>query len=304
MAEAFQITGDDAAILRACGLTGLDAVFACENGRRMDKPGLEPWRQRWKLRLEAPGEVARTVYLKRFDRPPFRRQLERWRRGRLLGSTAAVEWDNARALAMAGIPAARAVACGQKMIGPWEVRSCLLLEEVPGESLERWIPAAFAPPAGQARRPPARALADALARFVAAFHAAGFVHRDLYMCHIFITNPENLRADPAAAPSFCLIDLQRVFRPRLRPWRWRIKDLAALDYSAPADRIGRAERLRFLCRYARCMGGRGLARSLIGPIAARTRRLARRRGPVLAGPAQAAASAGPAVETAADGGGA
>ncbi len=284
MAEAFEITEDYAAIMGACGLTGLAEVFACKGGRPLDKPGLEAWRQRWRLRLEAPGQAARTVYLKRFDRPPFGRQLQRWLCGHLFRSTAGIEWDNARALEAAGIPAARAVAWGQWMAGPWEVRSFLVLEEVPGESLERWIPRALADRTARGDHVPAGALIEGLARFVAAFHRAGFVHRDLYTCHIFMVDGDSPSAHPVTAPSFRLIDLQRVFRPRLRVWRWRIKDLAALDYSTPADRIGRTDRLRFLCRYARCMGGRALARRLVKPIAARTRRLVRRRGPVLAGP--------------------
>ncbi len=60
------------------------------------------------------------------------------------------------------------------------------------------------------------------------------------------------RADGDAAAihqSPHLTDLQRVFRPRLRGERWLIKDLASLNYSAPAGLIARADRLRWLKRY-------------------------------------------------------
>ena len=83
-----------------------------------------------------------------------------------------------------------------------------------------------------------------LARLVADFHRAGFVHRDLYLSHIFICN-----TGKPTDETFCLIDLQRVFRPKFRRRRWMVKDLAALNFSTPEELVGRWERLRFLCRY-------------------------------------------------------
>jgi hypothetical protein len=279
--------------LSACGLGGLDAVFRWEQGDRLDKPGLEPWRQRWRIALGGPGEGAATYYLKRFSRPPLFRQVGRWRNGGWRLSTAGLEFENARALAEAGIAAADAVAFGQEMAGPWERRSFVLLREVAGVSLERWLPNHVPPPTQEADWRGRRDRVDGLARFVAAFHEAGFVHRDLYLSHVFIQPLPDSRervkgqvaADGGAVSAgpvrdlFRLIDLQRVFRPRWRQRRWVVKDLAALNYSTPADRVSLQERLRFLCRYTRLCRRFGSARQLSGLVQAKTAWMTRRRRP-------------------------
>ena len=103
------------------------------------------------------------------------------------------------------------------------------------------------------------------------------MHRDLYLSHIFIHDAES--DVPAVVGGggavFTLIDLQRVFRPIWRRLRWVVKDLASLNYSTPAERVGRFERLRFLCRYARVCGHFGSARRLAPLIEAKTIRIAR-----------------------------
>lgn len=271
MTRTFESSPDFAALLARHGLSDLDAVFAWSIGERLDKPGLETWRQRWRLRLAQDNGRDRTIYLKRFERPPLRQQVERWRRGGWRLSTAGVEWRNALDLAKAGIRAARGVAFGQEMIGTWERRSCLLLDEVAGESLERWLPCQWPPPGRDPEPRTRQRRLDRLARFVAAFHRAGFVHRDLYLSHVFVQPGEQDTVE-----RFCLIDLQRVFRPRWRRQRWMVKDLAALDFSAPSDRVSPRERLRFLCRYVRQGGGLGSTRTLARQVAARTARTARR----------------------------
>lgn len=284
MTTSFEMTPRDRPLLAANGIRSLEDVFAWDAGERLDKPGLEPWRQRWRLRLVDQGGTERVFYLKRFDRPPPRRQAERWRNGCFRLSTAGLEYRNARDLARAGVESVEPAAFGQCMKGPWERRSFILLREMPGESLERWVPA-HVPPAAEERdaRLRKRRL-DALARFVAAFHAAGFVHRDLYLSHVFIC-PPGLDA-PAGREHYALIDVQRVFRPRWRRRRWVVKDLAALDLSTPADRVGRMERLRFLCRYVREFGRMGSARTLARLVGVRAARIARRRGvPSLPAPA-------------------
>ncbi|HOA74021.1 MAG TPA: lipopolysaccharide kinase InaA family protein [Phycisphaerae bacterium] len=263
-------------MLNSAGLRTLADVFAWTEGQRLDKPGLENWRQRWRLQLTDEAGRPRTLYLKRFDSPPLRRQWERWRQARRL-STAGIEWRNARELERAGIRAAPPVAFGERMIGPFEQRSAILLGEAPGESLEKWVPAHLGADRREFDAASRRRLVEGLARFVARFHAAGFVHRDLYLCHIFIDPARaSAGAGQSADRAFCLIDLQRVFRPKWRKRRWVVKDLAALDFSTPAACVSRWERLRFLCRYVRHFDRFGSARLLAGKVAARNRRMARR----------------------------
>ncbi|HSW44775.1 MAG TPA: lipopolysaccharide kinase InaA family protein [Phycisphaerae bacterium] len=283
MGEIFWINPEDRILLSTGGLDDLPSFFAWRQGDRLDKVGLASWRQRWRLRLTDCAGRERVMYLKRFQNPPLGRQLDRWKLGRPLTATAAIEWQNALQLQALGVRAATPVGFGQQMAGPWERRSFVLLDAAQGESLERWVPRQLAPQACERDLSARRAMFDALARFVAGFHAAGFVHRDMYLCHIFIRGAERGYPRPAHGDCFTLIDLQRVFRPRWRQRRWVVKDLAALNFSAPVDRVGRWERLRFLCRYARAHERVGSARLLARLIGRKTAEIARRNPAPLAG---------------------
>ena len=70
-------------------------------------------------------------------------------------------------LELAGIPTARAVACAERRMCGFLLRSYLLMEEIPGATeLRRW------------RGEKSRAISDA-ENLIAKMHAAGFTHRDL-----------------------------------------------------------------------------------------------------------------------------
>ncbi|UCD30012.1 MAG: hypothetical protein JSV03_05930, partial [Planctomycetota bacterium] len=161
-------------------------------------------------------------------------------------------------------------AFGQRMEGIWEKRSFILLRDAQGESLERWVRPNLVPAAKETNLSQRRRRFDSLADFVADFHRRGFVHCDLYLSHIFICDYGTL-----AEEGFKLIDLQRVFQPRCRKRRWVVKDLAALNYSVPAELVGTWERMRFLCRYVRRCEDFGTARKLAKLVAAKTKRIAR-----------------------------
>ena len=282
MSEILWINPEDRALLAAHGLVDLPAFFAWCQGDRLDKSGLAGWRQRWRLRLTDASGVARVVYMKRFERPPLARQIERWRRGRLWTGTAAIEWQNALQLQAMGVRAARPVGFGQQMAGAWERRSFVLLDAVEGQSLERWVPQHVPPPEAERDWAGRHAAIDRLARFIAFFHDSGFVHRDLYLCHVFVRGGEaGYRG--AGDDALRLIDLQRVFRPRWRKRRWIVKDLAALNFSAPPDRIGRWDRLRFLCRYVRCCDRSRPLRKLMRLVELKTAQIAGRNPRPMAG---------------------
>ncbi|MHC4938355.1 MAG: lipopolysaccharide kinase InaA family protein [Planctomycetota bacterium] len=89
-----------------------------------------------------------------------------------------------------------------------------------------------------------RAAADIARRL----HAGGLVHKDLYLCHLFV---------PKGKHEVTLIDLARVTRTTSR--RLRVKDLAALLHSAK-DLCTRTQLWRGLKRYG---GDKRLARSVI-----------------------------------------
>ena len=149
-------------------------------------------------------------------------------RGR--GRAAAIEERWLVRLPALGIKAARPIA---RMGGT--DRALLVLEAAPGRSLDAWMVDA------------ARAgwLADCwryvvaeVAPFVRALHGAGVIHRDLNAAHLFTPDPRT-----AGAPT--VIDVERMFRPRFRRWRWVVKDLASLLASSPVP-VPATVAMRFL----------------------------------------------------------
>ena len=73
------------------------------------------------------------------------------------------------------------------------------------------------------------------------------VHRDLYAAHVFLD-------DSSEEMVLNLIDMARVFKPRWRKFRWRVKDLAQLKYSMPAAWV-KNHWDEFLCAYLDICGG-------------------------------------------------
>jgi hypothetical protein len=223
--------------LRSAGIDSLEALFQLE-GDRLDKPGLAPWRQRLRVHLGSRGSPPMVAYLKRYVDPPAAatRQVARASNGPR--SLAEHEWRSMVQLARDGIHAVQPIAFGHQLIGRRERRSAVLTAAVPGESLEalaaRWT---------LDDRSFVQSLIRPLADLVARFHGLGYVHRDLYLSHIFLD-----RGRPVDE-AFRLIDVQRVMRPRWRSGRWIVKDLAALNFSAPRRLVSRTDRVRWLKHY-------------------------------------------------------
>jgi hypothetical protein len=249
--------------------------MALSDGAPLNKPGLASYRERIRLTLELDGEPC-TVYLKRFNAPPLREQLRRMWEFRLSRGSAEREMHFIRHLGLLGIPTMTRVAFGSRMRGWWERSGFGITAEVAGESLEklveRWSGTgdSSAPTEGgrygsdlPLRRTTngeelstatdvplptpkeRREIIDQLARIAARMHFNGLFHRDFYLCHIFLSR----RTDGRIVLS--LIDLGRMIRSSMRTERWKIKDLAALDYSSPSPLVTRADRLRFLYDYHR-----------------------------------------------------
>jgi tRNA A-37 threonylcarbamoyl transferase component Bud32 len=114
---------------------------------------------------------------------------------------------------------------------------------VPGEALERCVQGYLVAGGEQA----GSVLAAKLAGVVATLHRAGYVHRDLYASHIFLHQR-------AGTIELYLIDLARMFAPRWRRFRWRVKDLAQLKFSMPAAWVQRYWNA-FMQRYLAGCGG-------------------------------------------------
>lgn len=250
------------AILRANGLGSLDALFGLPNNAALNKPGLEPWRERLRITLRD-GASDRTFYLKRFRDPPPSVRRDVGRAGCGARSVAGVEWNWMQRLTAEGICCTEPVAFGEEIVNSREGRSAVLLAEAPGRSLETWVREAG--PDDVVASPE---MIDGLADLVRRFHGLGYVHRDLYLSHIFYK--------PTAPPPkrFRLIDLQRVRKPATGLRRWIVKDLAALNYSVPASVASRTDRLRWLTRYLGLRKLDATARRLVYRVVGKTRLIA------------------------------
>lgn len=244
------------------GLADLDALFAA-TGDDLHKPGLPSWRGRRRITLPTEGGE-RTLYLKTFgDAPagalrPVRRLAPRVR------SLAGVEWYWSRRLHELHIPTFRVVAFGERIEKNRATRSAVLSEAVPGKSLEEWA---------REWTLNDRSMIDAASRGVCdiarKLHAAGLVHRDLYLSHLYFDpdSPEDRQVH--------LIDLNRVMTPTFRTGRWIVKDLAALNYSVPGRLMPRGRRLAWLLAYMGQSRANANARRLLLKIEGKTAQIAR-----------------------------
>ena len=218
------------------GLTSIGAIFSFQAGKNLAKDNLAAHRSRIEFQIESP---ATTLFLKRYYRPPVLTQFKNWLSAKKRISCGFVEFDAAKNLTAVGINVPKMVAWGQQWGMFFEERSFVVIGKVPtGESLERKLPDCFNGQASPENLKMRRRFIEQLAAFVKKFHDTGCCHRDLYLCHIFLT----------AAGVFYLIDLARVFRPLCRTM-YQVKDLAQLHYSAPARRFSKTDRLRFLRAY-------------------------------------------------------
>lgn len=228
--------------LQRAGIESIDSVFSLQSGTSLTKPGLATHRDRVRMELEHGGHTRRPAYLKRFRRAPLKEQLRRIWNGGFKRSHARMESRFARRLSEAGIGTLATIAWGQEMRGGWESRSFLITDEVPGESLEKVV--------GRIEKRQLTVSATEkfevirqLAMITRRMHGEGLFHRDLYLCHIFLSR------EPDGRPFLRVIDLGRMINSCMECVRWTIKDLAALDYSSPKSVVTRADRARFLYHY-------------------------------------------------------
>jgi heptose I phosphotransferase len=225
--------------------------------------------------------------LKRYCRPPLAEQFRRIVESKPLRSSAWREFHFINKLRRLGVATAHPVAFGEEMLGRWEVRSFVVTAEIQGQALEKLLEQVSCGTRPAPSWTERREIIEQLAAMTRTLHAAGLFHRDLYFSHVFLTHNRD------GGGVLRLIDLARMIERPWLPGRWRIKDLAALDYSAPADLVTHADRLRFLYHYlgwttgarARVAGGgspgrRGRrwkdhARDIIRAVRARASRMAR-----------------------------
>ena len=209
--------------LRREGLDSVEGAFAYSGGEDLTKPGLSH-RRRTRVSLTDEAGVRHELYLKRYGAEPLKNRLRRRLTYGRRRSPAGVEFENIQAARAAGVQTMRPVAFGQELGLLGAKRSYLIATAVPGEALERCFED-FLDRHGCGER--TAGLTRKLAAAVRALHSSGYAHRDLYAAHIFLD-------EGGEDGTLYVIDLARMFRPRWRRFRWRVKDLAQLKYSMPA----------------------------------------------------------------------
>jgi len=228
--------------LRAKGLDTIDGAFAYQGGEDLVKTHLGT-RRRTRVHVTDAEGRTRPLYLKRYGPERWAARLRRrWTYGRWC-SPAAVELANIRAARQAGLPTMQEVLFAEEPVSLSRGgRSFLIVTAVPGDALERSLEGFLARhEADDAAARLTRRLADCVRKL----HAAGYAHRDLYSSHIFLHEHQG-------DLELYLIDLARMFSPRWRRFRWRVKDLAQIKHSMPAAWVaGHWE--AFLSAY--CKGG-------------------------------------------------
>ena len=239
------------------GLTSLKVFMEIDDGEMLAH---RRGRTRRKITLDGPV----VFYLKQYDKPGiFKRLAENW--GKRV-SRGRWELHNILNIERAGLATVRAAAVGEGEAG---AGSFILLEELSGylpmhEFLEDFLADAEEPNKRRAKRE----LVRAVARLARRLHTSGIVHRDLYICHIFV-HPER------PIESLRLIDLQRIRKHGKMRLYGLVKDLAALNYSADHPAISRTDRMRFVCEY---FGTKRLDRRrrwLLRLVAFKTRQISR-----------------------------
>jgi tRNA A-37 threonylcarbamoyl transferase component Bud32 len=181
------------------------------------------------------GEIG--AYLKRYRSPAFKAWIVSLFKFSFPKS-AMDEWKNILAFHAMGLPTMIPLSVGLKK------DSFLLTREIEGvEPLEHYLPRHLSPPLTSHTIKEKRDLIRELAKLVRRMHLSGLNHRDLYLCHILVKKGQRNKWNIYFA------DLHRVDRRKKVGFRWRVKDLAALNYSADKNLITRTDRLRFLTHY-------------------------------------------------------
>ena len=205
------------------------------------------------------------------------------------------EFAACRHLAAHNVPVPVAAAYGWRGWNPATRRSLVLCEALSGyASLEdvarRWQCAGEREGASLAGEEAPLGLRRRVLREVALLtrrlHAAGVNHRDYYLCHLFVHAGKLAAGEIALA----VIDLHRTGIRRRVPRRWRLRDLAALLYSAaaagnkpptPANggwKVSRTDQFRFVRDYAAARPAAAIRsnRRFWRAVAARAAKLERR----------------------------
>lgn len=226
--------------LRACGLDTVEKVLARVEGR------ITAW-SRTTDTLYIPGaEGEPGFYVKRHYFPTWVKRLRGALRGTFFGMhRGQAEYLTLNSMRALGISAVRPVAYGGRRVAHFLCACFLITEEVPdAQNLTSYASAALH---GEQRLDFAQrtALIRVLAEQLAAMHAAGCSHGNLFWRNLLV------RYAPDGNPEFFFLDAQPLHSwERLSPGAsWWLRELAQVAVSAMPF-TSRTERLRFIRQYA------------------------------------------------------
>ncbi|WP_323813145.1 lipopolysaccharide core heptose(I) kinase RfaP [Cellvibrio sp. NN19] len=164
-------------------------------------------------------------------------------RGRLPVIGARNEWQALNCLQAAGVPSLTPVAYGEMGINPARRLSFIVTKELAGVvQLDDFLRAH--PKLDVVRK---RRLIDAVAKIARGIHQQGLNHRDLYLCH-FMLDVSAFNNEQTGS-SLYLVDLHRAQLRNKVPFRWVVKDLASIYFSAMDLGVTQKDICRFLRIY-------------------------------------------------------
>jgi len=227
-------------LLKKTGLDDFDAIMKFDSGEVVKQKS----KYRSTIQFNLPEKEGRTLlYLKRYRYsfiPEFLKNCFFFFRT----YSAIHEWRNIFEFKASHLPTMTPLAVGMRRHVPFWNESFLLTQGIPHtKTLEKQLEDCFCRPLDRIRLKQKRLLITKLAILTQKMHGEGFKHQDFYLCHILID------LNHSDDPPLYIVDLHRVRRKKKIKQSGQIKDLAALNYSAPQRLISRTDRLRFMKQY-------------------------------------------------------
>ena len=164
----------------------------------------------------------------------------------VLGSQA--EWQGAHRLQSLGIDTIEAAGFGQRGLNPATQKSFFISKELPVSTSLEALPAMvdYSPLSNKRTMLERRILVRRVANIIRRMHQSGINHRDLYLCHFWLEEG----TETIERKRLFLIDLHRMQFRRQVPFRWLVKDLGGLYFSAADCGLSRTDLFRFISEYS------------------------------------------------------
>lgn len=171
-----------------------------------------------------------SIYLKRHWKFTWREQLLARIKPSANWSPAQQEWHHLYWAMQNGFQVPEPLAAGQLVNVKGQLLSYLAIRELTGMlALHRAIPLASSIMPAAAFSHWKQSVFEQCAAISRKLHQAGRYHKDLYLCHFYVTTPQVNTIEPGP---LAIIDLHRMGQHPLMGWRWQIKDLAQFLYSS------------------------------------------------------------------------